>query len=332
MARARALRVPRNGDPDVLRVETVEVPDPGPGQARVRVQASGVNFIDVYQRTGAYPVPTPFTLGLEGAGVVESAGDGVDLTPGARVAWAMKPGSAAELALVPAAALVPVPEAVGTEQAAAALLQGMTAHYLITSTYAVRSGDVVLVHAAAGGVGQWLVQWCAAKGAKVIATAGSAAKLTLARELGAAYTIDYTSIGSGQELASAVRDAAEQVTGEPGVHVAYDGVGRTTFDSSLAALRPRGVLALFGAASGPVPPVDPQRLNVAGSVFLTRPSLAHFIADPDELQQRAAAVLNAVTDGSVRLQIGGRWPLEEAPAAYRALAERRSTGKLMLTT
>ena len=326
----RALRVTRTGGPEVLRVERVEVPAPGPGLVRVRAEASGVNFIDVYQREGIYPVPTPFTLGFEGAGLVESVGEGVELAPGTRVAWAMKPGSAAELVLVPAAAVVAVPDGVSGVQAAAAMLQGMTAHFLVTSTYAVQPGDAVLVHAAAGGVGQWLVQLCAAKGATVIATAGSAEKLALAAGLGATHTIDYTQFSgeSGSaELAAAVRDA----TGGAGVRVAYDGVGKATFDASLAALTRRGLLVLFGGASGQVPPVDLQRLNSAGSVYVTRPSLMHYAAEREELVWRATEVFEALREGTVRMQIGGQWPLAEAAAAYRMLESRASTGKLVLT-
>ncbi|MEI2730640.1 MAG: quinone oxidoreductase [Dermatophilaceae bacterium] len=323
MTTARALRVPTTGDATVLRVEPVDVPDPGPGQARVRVAAAGVNFIDVYQREGIYPIPTPFTTGNEGAGVVDAVGDGVPWAVGDRVAWAMTAGSAAELALVADRMLVPVPDSVALDVAAAAMLQGMTAHYLVTSTYAVQPGDVVLVHAAAGGVGQWLVQWCTAKGATVVATAGSPEKLALAEGLGATHLIDYTEVA---DLAAAVREA----TGGAGVHVVYDGVGKSTFDASLASLRPRGLVALFGAASGAVPPLDLQRLNAAGSVFVTRPSLAHYLLDRDELTWRAGEVFQALAEGTIRLEIGGRYPLDDAVAAYQALEGRASTGKLLL--
>ncbi len=330
MTSARALRVPQHGGTNVLRVDSIEVPAPGAGEVRVRVEASGVNFIDVYQRLGIYPIPTPFTLGFEGAGVVESVGSGVELEPGIRVAWAMRPGSAAELVVLPATAVVKVPNGVTGVQAAAAMLQGMTAHFLVNSTYAVQPGDTVLVHAAAGGVGQWLVQLCARKDATVIATAGSPEKLALARELGAAHTIDYsqfTGDRSTDELAAAVREATRGV----GVHVAYDGVGMATFDASLAALRRRGMLVLFGGASGQVPLFDLQRLNAAGSIYVTRPSLAHYVAERDELLWRAREVFAALRDGAVRMQIGGQWPLEEAAAAYEMLESRRSTGKLVLT-
>ncbi|MBK8470145.1 MAG: quinone oxidoreductase [Candidatus Phosphoribacter sp.] len=329
MTDARALRVTRPGGPEVLAVERVEVPSPGPGQVRVRVQACGINFIDVYQREGIYPVPTPFTPGVEGAGIVEAVGPDTDAPAvGTRVAQAMTLGFAAELALAPAAVLVPVPDEITSEQAAAAMLQGMTAHFLTTSTYAVQPGDAVLVHAAAGGVGQWLVQLCVAAGATVIATAGSPEKLAIARSLGASHTIDYTAYERPEQLAAAVREA----TGGTGVAVAYDGVGRSTFDASLASLRRRGLVVLFGGASGQVPPLDLQRLNAAGSVFVTRPTLAHHIADREELLWRAAAVFEAIALGRVRMQIGATYPLEEAAAAYRVLQGRQSTGKLVFQT
>ncbi len=324
MTIARSLRVPRHGDASVLTVEEVDVPDPGPGQVLVAVRAAGVNFVDVYQREGIYPIPTPFTLGMEGAGVVEAVGEGVQRSRGERVAWVMQPGSAADLALIAADSLVTIPGGVDFDTAAAALLQGMTAHALVNSVYVVQPGDTVLVHAAAGGVGQWLVQMCAAKGATVIATAGSAAKVDKARALGASTVLDYTEV---DDLVAAVREAS----GGAGVHVAYDGVGQATFDASLASLRWRGTLALFGASSGPVPPVDPQRLNAAGSVYLTRPSLSHFTS-PDELRWRAGEVFGMLTSGAVTLEIGGRYPLDDAAAAYQALESRQTTGKLLFTS
>jgi len=318
-----ALTVPRHGASDVLTTTAVEVPPPGPGQAQVEVAAAGVNFIDVYQRQGVYPMPVPFTLGLEGAGVVVAVGEGAEVAVGDRVAWAMQPGSAAGLANIAAAQLVPVPDGLDLSVAAAAMLQGMTAHYLVNSTYAVQPGDIALVHAAAGGVGQLLVQLITTKGGHVIATAGSPEKLEIARRLGAETLINYR---TEPDLAGAVRRA----TGGAGVHVAYDGVGKDTFDASLASLRPRGMLALFGGASGQVPPFDIQRLNAAGSAFLTRPSLAAYLQSRDELLWRAGEILAALADGSVELEIGGRWPLTEAAAAYDALEARRTTGKLLL--
>jgi NADPH2:quinone reductase len=322
MTPTTALIVTRNGGSDVLAVEERTIPDPGPGQALVRVAAAGVNFIDVYQRQGVYPIPTPFTLGLEGAGEVVAVGPGVDLALGARVAWAMQPGSAAGLATIAAAQLVPVPDGLDLTLAAAAMLQGMTAHYLVTSTYAVQPGDHCLVHAAAGGVGQLLVQLIVARGGHVIATAGSPEKLAIAARLGAGTLVNYRE----DDIAAAARAA----TGGAGVAVAYDGVGKDTFDASLASLRTRGMLALFGGASGQVPPFDIQRLNAAGSVFLTRPSLPAYLRDRDELLWRAGEVLGALADGSLELEIGGRWPLAEAGAAYDALESRATTGKLLL--
>lgn len=320
----RALVVTTPGDRSVLAVEDRAAPEPGPGEVAVRVEAIGVNFIDVYQREGVYPMPTPFVLGSEGAGVVVSAGPDVEgVAKGDRVAWAMVVGTGASTAIVPADKIVPVPDAVSSEDAAAAMLQGMTAHYLAVDTYAVQEGDWALVHAAAGGVGQLLTQLVVARGGRVIATAGTDEKCEIARGRGAEVAINYREV---DDLAAAVREA----TGGTGVHVAYDGVGASTFEASLAALRPRGVLALFGAASGAVPPVDPQRLNSGGSLYLTRPSLAHYILDRDELLWRSGEVLGAVADGSLQLDIGGRYPLEDAVAAYEALESRASTGKLLL--
>ena len=319
----RALIVTAHGDRGVLAVESRAATGPGPGQVAVAVEAAGVNFIDVYQREGRYPNETPFVLGSEAAGVVAAVGDGVaHVAVGDRVAWAMSLGSAASRAVVPADQVVPVPDGVDGQTAAAVLLQGMTAHYLVTDTYAVRPGTWALVHAAAGGVGQLLTQLVVARGGRVVATAGSADKCDLARERGAESAIDYSAV---DDLAAAIREA----TGG-GVDVAYDGVGAATFEASLDSLRPRGLLALYGAASGPVPPFDLQRLNAKGSLFVTRPSLAHYIATRDELLWRADEVFAAVADGSVTVDIGGRYPLDEAADAYEALESRASTGKLLL--
>jgi NADPH2:quinone reductase len=323
-SRTNALVVARNGGPEVLEVREVDVAEPGSGEVLVRVEAAGVNFIDVYQREGVYAVPTPFVVGSEGAGVVEAVGPDVsEPAVGQRVAWAMHRGSAAGLAVLPASALVPVPDAVPAELAAAAMLQGMTAHYLVTSTYAVQPGDWVLVHAAAGGVGQLLVQLCKARGATVIGTVSTPAKAARATAVGADHVINYTEV---DDVAAAVRD----LTGGTGVAVVYDGVGRTTFDGSLASLRVRGMLALFGGASGQVPPFDLQRLNAAGSVFLTRPTLAPYVATREELLERGTAVLGAIADGTLHIEIGGRYPLADADSAYRDLEGRRTTGKLLL--
>ena len=320
----RAVIVTAHGDRGVLAVESREAAAAGPGEVAVTVEAAGVNFIDVYQREGRYPNRTPFVLGSEGAGVVAAVGDGADgVAVGDRVAWAMSLGSAATRAVVAADEVVPVPEGVDGQTAAAVLLQGMTAHYLVTDTYAVRPGTWALVHAAAGGVGQLLTQLVVARGGRVVATAGSADKCDLARQRGAEVTVDYSTV---DDVAAAVREA----TGGSGVDVVYDGVGAATFEASLDSLRPRGLLALYGAASGPVPPFDLQRLNAKGSLFVTRPSLAHYIATRDELLWRAEEVFAAVADGSLTVAIGGRYRLEDAPAAYEALETRASTGKLLL--
>jgi NADPH:quinone reductase len=320
----RALVVTAHGDRDVLAVTPHTVPTPGPGEVTVAVEAAGVNFIDVYQRQGRYPNPTPFVLGSEGSGVVSAVGPDVeDVAVGDRVAWAMTLGSAATRAVVPAAQLVPVPTGLSGELAAAVMLQGMTAHYLVTDTYAVRTGTWALVHAAAGGVGQLLTQLITSRGGRVVATAGTDDKCALARDRGAEVAINYTRV---EDLAAAVRSAV----GGAGVDIVYDGVGASTFEASLDSLRPRGMLVLFGAASGPVPPFDLQRLNAKGSLFLTRPSLAHYIAGREELLRRGGEVLSAVADGTLHVEVGGRYPLEEAAGAYEALESRSSTGKLLL--
>jgi NADPH2:quinone reductase len=318
----QAVFVRRTGGPEVLSLETHDPGAPGPGQVRIRVGAAGVNFIDTYFRTGAYPRPLPFVLGLEGAGRVEAAGAGAAFAAGERVAWASAPGSYADVVLAPAAALVRVPDAVSDEGAAAAMLQGMTAHYLVHALRETRRGDTALVHAAAGGTGLLLVQMLAAAGARVIGTCSTDEKEALAREAGAADVVRY----EREDVAAAVR---RQTEGR-GADVVYDGVGRSTFDASLASLRPRGWLVCFGQASGPVPPFDLQRLNAAGSIVLTRPSLAHFVAEHAELEMRAREVFAAVGKGALRLRIGARFPLAAAADAHRALESRASTGKLLL--
>ena len=316
--------VPRNGDSSVLEVQEVEVPAPGTGEAQVEVAAVGVNFIDVYQREGVYTIPTPFLSCSEGAGTVTAIGSGVEgLSVGDRVAWGQGLGSAATWVNRAVDGLVPVPDGLDLDVAAAAMLQGMTAHYLVNSTYAVGPGTAALVHAAAGGVGQLLVQMITAKGGRVIATAGSPEKLDIARGLGAAALIDYS---RADDLAAAVLEA----NGGAGVDVVYDGVGKATFDASLASLRPRGLMVLFGAASGQVPPFDIQRLNSGGSLFLTRPTLGHYVATREELLERAGSVLGDLAEGRLHLEIGGRYPLHEAAQAYDDLEGRRTTGKLLL--
>jgi NADPH2:quinone reductase len=319
----RAIVVHRTGGPEVLRFEERADAAPGPGQVAVHLRAAGLNFIDVYFRTGLYPRPLPFVAGLEGSGVVESVGEGVDgLAPGDRVAWSSVPGSCAERLLAPAAQLVAVPDGVDDETAAASMLQGMTAHYLVHGVRETRPGDVALVHAAAGGVGLLLVQMLARAGARVIGTCSTAEKEALARGAGAAEVVRYTDADFAE--------AARALTDGRGCDVVYDSVGQATFEGSLRALRPRGLLALFGQSSGPVPPFDLGRLNALGSLFVTRPSLAHYTADRAELELRAGAVLGAVAAGELHVRVGARFPLAEAAEAHRALEGRRTTGKVLL--
>ncbi|MGN6246444.1 MAG: quinone oxidoreductase family protein [Motilibacteraceae bacterium] len=318
----RAVLVESNGGPEVLVVRDVEAPTPGPGRLLVQVAAAGVNYMDTYQREGVYRVPTPFVLGSEGAGRVLAVGEGVqDVAVGDRVAWSQAQGSYAEQVLVPADKAVPVPDGVGDDVAAAVLLQGLTAHYLVTSTYPVSEGDPVLVHAAAGGVGLLLVQLAKARGARVLATVGSEEKAALARGAGADEVLGYDGFA----------DRVRELTGGRGVAVVYDGVGRDTFDGSLAALRRRGLLVLFGAASGQVPPFDLQRLNAGGSLFVTRPTLGDYVASREELLWRAGELFGAVAAGRLDVRVGGRYPLAEAAQAHRDLEGRRTTGKLLLT-
>jgi NADPH:quinone reductase len=321
----RAVQITRTGGPDVLTPVDLPDPQPGPGELLVDVAAAGVNFVDTYERRGIYPVDLPFVIGQEGAGRVAALGPtGTDgFAVGDRVVWANIHAGYAERAVVPAAAAVPVPEAVPDDLAVGAFLQGMTAHFLVTDCAPVGPGDTVLVHAAAGGVGLLLTQLAVGRGARVLGTVSTAEKADLARGAGAAEVLRSDEV---DDLATAVRD----LTGGDGVAVAYDGVGRATFDTSLASLRLRGTLVLYGAASGPVPPVDPQRLNRAGSVYLTRPTLHHYTATRTELLDRAAAVLGAVADGRLHVRIGHRYPLERAADAHADLEGRRTTGKVLL--
>jgi NADPH:quinone reductase len=322
-AEIRALVVTAHGGPEVLEVQSLPAPQIGAAQLLVEVAASGVNFVDVYRREGIYPGSPPFTAGNECAGRVLAVGSEVtDFALGDVVATAAGLGTHASAAAIDAEQAVPVPAGVSPEQAAAAMLQGMTAHYLVNSTYQVAAGVEVLVHAAAGGVGQLLVQMCKAKGAHVIGTVGSADKEHVAGAAGADVVIRYDET---DDLAAAVRAASGG-----GVNVVYDGVGKSTFDASLASLRRRGLLALFGAASGQVPPFDLQRLNSGGSLFVTRPTLVHYVATREELLGRSGAVLGAVADGSLRIAIGGRYRLDQALQAYRDLEGRRTTGKLLI--
>jgi NADPH2:quinone reductase len=318
-----AIVVKAYGGPDQLVVSDVVVPDPGPGQVRVKLAATGVNFVDVYHRTGYYPVSLPRTLGSEGAGTIVAVGPDVQTAAvGDRVASADLAGAYAEEALVAADRLVPLPADVSEETAAAALLQGLTAHYLLHDSYPVKAGDVVLVHAAAGGMGGLLTQIATRLGATVIATVSTEEKAILARGAGAAEIINY---GSGADVAAEVR----KLTDGTGVAAVYDGVGKSTFEASLASLRLRGTLVLFGAASGPVPPFDPQRLQGAGSVFLTRPTLGHFVVEPSELARRSRDLFGWIADG-LDIRIHERYPLAEARRAHEDLESRRTTGKLLL--
>ncbi|USQ76337.1 quinone oxidoreductase family protein [Ornithinimicrobium cryptoxanthini] len=320
----RAVVVSEQGGPEVLRVEDREVPEPGDGQVRVDVQAAGVNYIDIYQRSGTYPMQTPFVAGSEGAGTVSAIGPGVaDVAVGDLVAWAMVSGAGyAEQVVLAADKVVPVPDGVSGELAAAVLLQGMTAHYLVESTFPAQAGQTALVHAAAGGVGLLLCQMLAAKGVRVIGTTSTPEKAELARSAGAAEIVFYRDVDLVTEV--------ERLTDGAGVDVVYDGVGKATFDAGLEVLRPRGTMVLFGGASGPVPPIDPQVLNAKGSLFLTRPSLAHYAAEREELLQRAADVLGQVAAGRLDVRIGGRYPLADAAQAQTDLASGGTTGKLLL--
>jgi NADPH:quinone reductase len=316
----KAVLVRQTGGPEVLDLADVEIAGPGPGEIAVDVAAAGVNYIDTYHRSGLYPLETPFRLGLEGAGRVTAVGEGVaDFTVGDRVAWYQVQGSYAEKFVLPAAKAIPIPEGVDDDTAAALLLQGVTAHYLVASTYPVQEGDAVLVHAAAGGVGLLLVQLAKERGARVIATVSTPEKEKLAREAGADLVVGYDDFATH----------AREFTDGEGVHVVYDGVGKTTFDQSLSSLRRRGYLVLFGASSGPVPPVDPQRLNAQGSVYLTRPTSGDY-SSPEEVRWRTGELFAAVAEGKLSVRIGGRYPLAEARQAHEDLQGRKTTGKILL--
>jgi NADPH2:quinone reductase len=319
----KAIRVFEPGGPESMRLVDVPTPEPGPGQALVRIAVSGVNFIDVYFRTGLYKAERPIALGNEAAGTVEAVASGVtEVAVGDRVAYAMARGSYAEYAAVPAAMLVKLPDAVDFPTGAAAMLQGMTAHYLTHSTYPLKRGDTCLVHAAAGGAGGLVVQMAKLAGARVFGTVSTAAKAAIAREHGADETILYTE----QDFETEVK----RLTAGRGVDVVYDSVGQTTFQKSLGSLHPRGLLALFGQSSGPVPPVDLNILNAKGSLFVTRPSLGHHVATRDELLWRASDVLNWIGAGKLKLRIDRSYPLAEAAQAHRDLEGRHTAGKLLL--
>jgi NADPH2:quinone reductase len=319
----KIIHVKEPGGPEKMELVEVAKPQPGPGQALVRLGAIGVNFIDVYFRMGRYKADLPIVLGNEGAGTVEAVGQGVtEVAPGDRVAFAMQRGSYAEYAAVPVAMLVKIPAHVSFETAAAAMLQGMTAHYLTHSTYALKPGDTCLVHAAAGGAGGLVVQMAKMLGARVFGTVSTEEKARIARDAGADETILYTQ----QDFEAEVK----RLTGGRGVDVVYDSVGQTTFAKSLDSLRPRGMLALFGQSSGGVPPFDPNLLNGKGSLFLTRPSLAHYLLSREELLWRAGDVLTWIEAGKLKLRIERTYPLAEAAAAHRDLESRATAGKLLL--
>jgi len=319
----KAIQVKETGGPEKMELVDLPQPVPGPQQALVKIAASGVNFIDVYFRTGLYKVDLPFTVGSEAAGTVESVGSGVtEVAPGDRVAYAMARGSYAEYAVVPAAQLVQMPVGLEFQTAAAAMLQGMTAHYLTHSTFALKSGDACLVHAAAGGVGLLLVQIARRIGARVFGTVSTEAKAQLAKRAGADEVIFYTH----QDFEAEVR----RLTGGRGVDIVYDSVGATTFAKSLGCLRPRGTLALFGQSSGPVPPFDPNILNAKGSLFLTRPNLAHHCLTREELLWRAGDVLGWVSSGELKIRVDRTYPLAEAAQAHRDLEGRHTAGKILL--
>ena len=320
----KAVRIHEFGGPEVLSYEDVEMPEPGPGEARVKLAASGVNFIDVYQRTGLYPGDVPRTLGLEGAGEVDAVGEGVeDVSPGDHVAFASTPGSYAEYVVAPAEKLVPFNVTlVEARVAAAVMLQGMTAHYLTHSTFPLQEGQTALVHAAAGGVGLLLVHLAKLRGATVIGTTGTEEKARLAREAGADEVILYTEQDFVQET--------NRITDGEGVHVVYDSVGKETFDGGLEVLRPRGYMVLLGASSGPVEPLDPQILNQKGSLFLTRPRLELYTASREELLWRAESLFSWIGQNNLNVRIGSTYELSDVAQAHRDLEGRKTTGKLLL--
>jgi NADPH:quinone reductase len=319
----KAIQVSKTGGPEVLEYADIPSPKPKPNEVLVKISAAGINYIDVYFREGRYPTALPFVSGQEASGVVSQMGGEVkSFAAGDRVAYTGIMGADAEFAAVPADRLVHVPAGITDQQAAAAMLQGMTAHYLLHDTYPLKKGETALIHAAAGGVGLLLVQMAKNIGARVIATAGTEEKTRLAREAGADEVILY----SQQDFEAETK----RLTDGKGVHVIYDGVGKTTFDKDLNVLRPRGYLVLFGGASGAVPPFDLAKLSQKGSLFITRPTLGHYIATHDELQHRATAVLNMISTGKVKLRIEHVYPLRDAQQAHRDLEARKTTGKLLL--
>jgi NADPH:quinone reductase len=319
----RAIRIESNGGPDVLDVQEIDEPTPGAGEVLVEVTAAGVNFIDTYQRSGQYPLELPAGLGLEGAGTVTAVGDGVSgRQVGDRVAWASSRGSYAEKVAVEAERSVPVPDEVPLDVAAALMLQGMTAHFLTQSTYKLGRDDTILVFAAAGGVGRLLVQLAKRRGARVLACTSTEAKAEEVRALGADEIVFYRDVD--------VPETVHELTGGAGVDVVYDSVGQATFESSLASLKTRGLMVLFGASSGPVPPVDLQVLNQHGSLYVTRPSLFHYVATPDELGWRAGALFDLVKADQLEVKIHDRYPLVDAGRAHTDLESGTTSGKLLL--
>ena len=319
----KAIQVRRVGGPEVLELADIPVSEPKPNEAVVKIAASGVNYVDVYYRAGRYTTPLPFVAGQEGAGEVVAVGSDVQsVKVGDRVAWTMLLGTYAEYAAVPADRLVKIPQGIDDRQAAATMLQGMTAHYLSHDTYPLKKGETALVHAAAGGVGLLLVQMAHNLGARVIGTVSTEEKAQLARAAGADEVILYTQVDFEAET--------KRLTGGKGVDVVYDSVGKTTFDKGLNVLRPRGYMALYGGSSGAVPPFEPAALTQKGSLFLTRPSLGAYIATAQELQQRADAVFDMVATGKLKLRVEHIYPLKDAAQAHRDLAGRKTTGKLLL--
>jgi NADPH2:quinone reductase len=324
--RMHAIEVSRTGGPEVLRYVETPQPTPGPGELLIKAEAIGVNFIDTYFRSGQYPRELPFVIGSEMCGTVEALGEGAgqDFSVGDRVASAAASGAYAEFATAPAFLTAKVPDGVTSDVAASVLLKGLTAHYLLKSVYPVQSGDAVLVHAGAGGVGLILTQWAHLLGGRVITTVSTPEKARMSKEAGADEVLSYPDNPAqfGQQIRA--------LTGGTGVAAVYDGVGATTFDASLASLAVRGTLALFGASSGPVPPVDPQRLNAAGSVFLTRPALVHFMRTAQEFSWRAEELFDAIAGGAIKIEAGGRYPLSEAARAHEDLQGRKTAGSVVL--
>lgn len=319
----KAIRIHEYGGPDVLRFEEIPLPEPGSGEVRVKIEVAGVNYIDIYHRTGLYPSKIPFSPGMEGAGVVDAVGDNVpEVEIGDRVVYAMQQGSYAEFAVVPSWKLVQLPENLDFHSGAAVMLQGMTAHYLTHSTYPLKKGDTLLIHAAAGGVGLLLIQIAKRLGAKVFGTVSTKEKASLAKDAGADEIILYTE--------SDFEEGVKRLTNDQGVDVVYDSVGKTTFEKSLSCLRPRGYLVSFGQSSGPIAPFNPGILSAKGSLFLTRPTLAHYAANRDELLRRAGEIFKWIAKGELKLRIDRVFSLENAAEAQKQLEGRRSTGKLLL--